>query len=268
MNRITLCSKNILHGEACFFSGAIISRFSQLLASALVWTVFCLTNPVIAAETHQLKGRASWYGTTAHGKKTANGEIFNRHALSAAHPTLPFGTVVRVYNQRNGRHTLVRVNDRGPFAKNRVIDLSRRAGEILRMIKAGISPVVVEIVSDNKGRPAVSENSFFLHLATEENRHRAGIVSSMLASRTGLPMRTFFSADLPRAAYIVCSGPYDTFLKAQEDFLKVEKYRPAFGIIEAPTTGKDIPRHISPARRGKKRAAAEPLFLLWDRESV
>lgn len=251
-----------MHCITLFLRGAFtkgrpgFGRTRALLLWALLVSLGCF-GPVfsVSASTdgHQLKGKASWYGTSAHGKKTANGEIFNRYALSAAHPTLPFGTVVRVYNQRNGRHTLVRINDRGPFSKNRVIDLSRRAGEFLRIIKVGVSPVAIEVISDTKGRPIVSENSFFLHLASEENQQRANIVASMLRSRTGLATRTFFSAERPRSAYIICAGPYESFSDAEEVFLKVEGIRPALGIIEAPTEGKDIPRHVSPERRPKKR---------------
>jgi rare lipoprotein A len=73
------------------------------------------------------KGFASWYGPGFHGRRTANGERFNMNDLTAAHPSLPFGTLVEVRNPRSGRSVVVRINDRGPFAKNRVIDLSYAA---------------------------------------------------------------------------------------------------------------------------------------------
>src|SRR4051794_699879 len=75
------------------------------------------------------KGVASWYGPGFHGKKTANGERFNTHALTAAHKTLPFDTKVRVTNERTGKSVVVRINDRGPYAHGRVIDLSKAAAE-------------------------------------------------------------------------------------------------------------------------------------------
>lgn len=254
MHCIQLFQTTLLRGAGQARPGRSFPVILVLLLAALV--CFSPALPGFAStDGHRLKGKASWYGTSAHGKMTANGETFNRYALSAAHPTLPFGTVVRVYNQRNGRHTLVRINDRGPFAKNRVIDLSRRAGEFLRIIKAGVSSVVIEVISDSKGRPIVSANSFFLHLANEENQQRANIVSSMLRSRIGLPTKTFFSAERPRAAYVICAGPYKSFDEAQKAFLAVEGVRPVLGIIEAPTDGKDIPRHISPERRPKKQPA-------------
>lgn len=88
-------------------------------------------------------GKASYYGNEFDGRKTANGEIFRQGKLTAAHRTLPFGTVVTVKNLNNGRTVTVRVNDRGPFAKGRIIDLSRSAAQAIDMVKAGV--VSVEI---------------------------------------------------------------------------------------------------------------------------
>lgn len=89
-------------------------------------------------------GRASYYGKRFAGKPTANGEIFDPSAMTAAHPTLPFGTRVRVTNLSNGRTVTVRINDRGPYAGDRIIDLSREAAERLDMIKRGTVRVKLE----------------------------------------------------------------------------------------------------------------------------
>lgn len=88
-------------------------------------------------------GSASWYGELFHGRRTANGEIYDMNRLSAAHPTLPLPVYAHVTNLRNGRSLVVRVNDRGPFKKNRIIDLSRRSAEILGFRKSGTAPVRV-----------------------------------------------------------------------------------------------------------------------------
>ena len=86
--------------------------------------------PAAAEETQPIQtGAASWYGPGFHGKRTANGERFNTNALTAAHKTLPFGTEVRVTNERTGKSVVVRINDRGPYAHGRVIDLSKAAAE-------------------------------------------------------------------------------------------------------------------------------------------
>src|SRR5215212_5451100 len=87
------------------------------------------------------KGAASWYGPGFHGKRTANGEKFNTHALTAAHKTLPFGTEVRVTNERTGKSVVVRINDRGPYAHGRVIDLSKAAAEAVGI--EGVSKVTL-----------------------------------------------------------------------------------------------------------------------------
>lgn len=94
-----------------------------------------------------LTGKATYYGDSLSGHKTANGERYNPRAFTAAHKKLPFGTVVRVTRVDNGRVTYVRINDRGPFgARDRIIDLSRAAAEDLEMIRAGVVPVRVEVV--------------------------------------------------------------------------------------------------------------------------
>jgi rare lipoprotein A len=93
-----------------------------------------------------VSGPASWYGGKFHGRRTANGERFNKNELTAAHRSLPFGTRVRVTNQRNGRSVVVRINDRGPFVGNRVIDLSRAAAEAVGMLRSGVAPVQLDIL--------------------------------------------------------------------------------------------------------------------------
>ena len=91
-------------------------------------------------------GQATYYGSRSHGRKTASGETFNKNEMVCAHRTLPFGTRVRVTNKKNGRSVVVRVIDRGPFGKGKVIDLSPAAARQLDMIKAGVVPVHLEVV--------------------------------------------------------------------------------------------------------------------------
>ena len=91
-------------------------------------------------------GIASWYGPNFHGKKTANGEVFNKHELTAAHRTLQMPSLVRVTNLDNGRTLVVRVNDRGPFKRGRIIDLSERAAELLQFKNNGTAKVRLEVL--------------------------------------------------------------------------------------------------------------------------
>ncbi len=92
-------------------------------------------------------GVASWYGPDFHGKKTANGEVYNMYDYTAAHKFLPFGTYVRVQNLDNGRWVVVRINDRGPFVKDRIIDLSYAAARAIGMIGPGTARVRITVVS-------------------------------------------------------------------------------------------------------------------------
>ncbi|WP_446340524.1 septal ring lytic transglycosylase RlpA family protein [Coleofasciculus chthonoplastes] len=96
----------------------------------------------------QVKGIASWYGPGFHGNRSASGERFNQNALTAAHRNLPFGTNVRVTNLNNGRSVIVRINDRGPFVRGRVIDLSAAAARVLGLLRTGVAPVRIEILDN------------------------------------------------------------------------------------------------------------------------
>jgi rare lipoprotein A len=89
-------------------------------------------------------GNASWYGSDFHGKETSSGEVYNMHAMTAAHKTLPLGVYVKVQNRNNGREIVVRVNDRGPFVDGRIIDLSYSAAKNLGVVKSGTVPVQIE----------------------------------------------------------------------------------------------------------------------------
>jgi len=91
-------------------------------------------------------GIASWYGAKYHGKKTSNGEIYDMYQLTAAHRSFPFGTIVRVTNLGNGKIVMVRINNRGPFIKGRIIDLSYAAAVQLNMVEQGIAEVRIEVV--------------------------------------------------------------------------------------------------------------------------
>ena len=95
------------------------------------------------------EGIASWYGPDFHGRRTANGEIYNMYAHTAASKTLPFNTIVKVVNLNNGRSTVVRINDRGPFVKGRIIDLSYAAAKDIGMIGTGTAPVRLIVIGRN-----------------------------------------------------------------------------------------------------------------------
>lgn len=127
-----------------------LHKLSWLLLPLLLVLQACSTSspppisgPVVVSVQ---QGKASYYGSRHHGRKTASGEPFNKNALTAAHPKLPFGSLVRVTNLNNQRSIVVRINDRGPYAKGRIIDLSEQAARELNMIRAGVAQVKVELL--------------------------------------------------------------------------------------------------------------------------
>jgi rare lipoprotein A len=97
------------------------------------------------------EGFASWYGGKFNGRLTSSGEVFDTNVRTAAHKTLPFGTIVKVVNLENGRSTTVKINDRGPFVEGRIIDLSRAAAEDLDMVARGVARVSIEVVDFTQG---------------------------------------------------------------------------------------------------------------------
>ena len=117
--------------------------------------------PFVANVGDQFDGIASWYGPDFHAKKTSNGEIYNMYAMTAAHKTLPMNTVVRVDNLDNGRSTIVRINDRGPFVAGRIIDLSNKAAHEIDMVRKGTARVKVTVLGyngliDDKNAPSAN----------------------------------------------------------------------------------------------------------------
>lgn len=130
--------------------------------------------PLESADNFSQTGMASWYGPGFHGKKTANGERFNTNLLTAAHKELPFDTMVRVTNLENGRSTMVRINDRGPFSKDRIIDLSKKAAEEIGMLQTGTARVRIETVTPKTSRRTLSN--------TEESRRAMDTLEKVNAS--------------------------------------------------------------------------------------
>jgi rare lipoprotein A len=130
----SLKSKSSLSGSASSRYGAQHSA-PELSAKQL---------PVNSDKFLVAVGKASYYANGFHGKKTANGEKFDKKDFTAAHRTLPFGTIVRVTNLNNGKMVFVKINDRGPFIKNRIIDLSRAAAKQLDIVDNGVGKVRIE----------------------------------------------------------------------------------------------------------------------------
>jgi rare lipoprotein A len=134
----------------------VVRLLSGLLTVSLVLCLACGKKPrvVVPVDTSAKtqRGLASWYGKgdSYHGKRTSSGERFDRNALTGAHYDLPFGSIVAVTNERNGKQVVVRINDRFPLEtlrKGRVIDLSYQAAQHLDMVRDGVVPVTLEVLS-------------------------------------------------------------------------------------------------------------------------
>lgn len=118
-------------------------------------------------------GIASWYGPDFHGRNTANGEVYDMDAQTAAHKSLPFDTQVIVENQSNGKRIQLRINDRGPYAKDRVIDLSRAGAEAIDMIGPGTAPVKIYVLDDGSGNVFPTKPHYTVQLGSYDNRPAA-----------------------------------------------------------------------------------------------
>ncbi len=126
-------------------------------------------------------GVASWYGDEFHGRRTSNREIYNMNDMTAAHPYLPFGTMVMVTNLDNEQTAVVRVNDRGPFVKNRIIDLSYAAARVLGMVGPGTARVRLEVLAGYPGGAPVA--SFFVQVGSFAAQENAYILKRQLEAR-------------------------------------------------------------------------------------
>ena len=140
----------------------------------LVPVVLLLVTAALLGAEPELEGVASWYGGKFHGRLTSSGEVFDTNTMTAAHRTLPFGTIVRVTNVDNGKSAVVKINDRGPFVEGRVIDLSQAAAEQIDMLGQGVARVSLEIVSfaTDKDLYAIQVGAYGM----EKNAEKARIV--------------------------------------------------------------------------------------------
>ena len=119
-------------------------------------------------------GKASWYGRDFHGGSTASGLDYDMYTFTAAHRTLPMGTVVRVTDQQNGKSVMVCVTDRGPFVRGRIIDLSFAAAQQIDIDDRGISRVQLEVVSDESGTPLKPDEAFFVRYNAAQGDEKIG----------------------------------------------------------------------------------------------
>lgn len=148
--------------------------------------------PIYSARGYRETGMASWYGKQFHGRKTANGEKYNMYAKTAAHKTLPMNTMVLVRNLENGRETVVRVNDRGPFSRGRIIDLSYGAANDINMVRSGVARTEIIALGEATGSKGKKDElkfqdfntgSFYIQVGSFLNRDNAVKLANSFADR-------------------------------------------------------------------------------------
>lgn len=171
-----------------------------------------------AAEAGRIlqSGIASWYGPNFHGKATANGEVFNMNDFTAAHRTLPFNTIVEVRNTGNDKAVTVRINDRGPYVDDRVIDLSRRAAREIDMENTGTASVQIILLEEGDrpvaAGPITNQETFTIQLASFNTEAEA---KAFTAQAEGTRIERVNLAN--RFVYRVYYGKYDTAKDARGD---------------------------------------------------
>jgi len=169
----------------------------------LLLILFTAVPGVFAAQ----EGLASWYGGKFQGRTTSSGEVFDTNLMTAAHRSLPFGTIVKVTDQESGKSTLVKINDRGPFVEGRIIDLSRAAAEELDMVGRGVARVSLEVVDFSARRAlfAIQVGAYGLESNAEKARRtieEAGFLATLEKAGLGITRvlaRGFTEKDLPEA---------------------------------------------------------------------
>jgi rare lipoprotein A len=199
--------------------------------------------PMTHVRTFKQRGKASWYGRKFHGRKTASGEIYNMYAMTAAHKTLPLGTFVRVHNLKNNRKIDVRINDRGPFIRGRIIDLSYTAAKKLGIVGSGTAPVEI-VALGAAAKPKVSagttpsyvpvnyqEGSFTIQVGAFNNRKNAERLKRKLSrSYKNVHITTYYDGydTFYRVRVGICSTLEEA--EANEKIIIQNGYKNAFAI--------------------------------------
>lgn len=200
----------------------------------------------------RFRGLVSWYGRRFHGRPTASGEPFDRHALTAAHRSLPFGTRLSVVDPESGKRVVVRVNDRGPYLKDRVLDLSRGAAEVVGIVGRGVAELEIEVLDSTMSQ--VPPDRYSVQVAAFADRVRAVRFRRELEADVGLLPAYIKPPDGLSRFHRVRVGPFQTPERVREqaaqlgaagwDAVLVQEHDPGAGILD--------------------QAPAKPILVRWD----
>ena len=183
------------------------------------------------------KGRASWYGKKFQGHLTSNGEIYDMYSMTAAHKTLPLPSYVKVTNTDNGKSTVVRVNDRGPFHEGRIIDLSYAAAHKLDVLKTGTANVEIEVITVDKPtdeKSLAAHPRYVIQVASSKYEDRARTLGQELGQK--LDTETFLEST--KDTYRLLLGPYTDYSLTQATLDKVKLLGYSSAFIKKHKTGK------------------------------
>ena len=186
--------------------------------------------PLVKVGNFAQEGAASWYGPKFHGKLTSNKEVYDMHAMTAAHKTLPFNTRVRVVNLKNNREAVVRINDRGPFVGDRIIDLSFSAARQLDMIEEGTAPVRLTVLNpDSSGTKASAPSTYSVQIGVYRNPASARKLAQSISNSRAEPVTRNGSR-----FYRVLVGSYPDYANALQklDRLQTRGFPGAFIVAD------------------------------------
>jgi rare lipoprotein A len=191
--------------------------------------------PLKSVDSFEQYGLASWYGKEEHGKLTASGEKFDMYAITAAHKTLPLGSIVLVKNLENNKELVVRINDRGPFIKGRIIDLSYKGAQMLGFAEKGLAKVKIELLSESPNRYVfhgknvdLDSGNFYIQLGSFKEYNNALKLKNSLEN--GVIKKVFVKGDY---FYRVWTGSFNSRRKAENKLSSyLDKYPQAFIIAD------------------------------------
>jgi len=217
-------------------SWTINCRYYPLILVFIMYFASCGHSSSRLKKNHSIalhyteKGIASWYGKDFHGRKTANGEIYDMYKYTAAHKFLPLGSHVKVTNLKNQRSVVLRVNDRGPFIKGRILDLSYTGARELDIVEAGIAPIKLEVVQLPKHQQSVK---FFIQVGAFSNYENAKRMNQKLFSQYPSHF-TKYQKPGDQEVYRVRIGPYTQLdlVKKNLEKLKTKGFGDSFIVAE------------------------------------
>lgn len=183
--------------------------------------------PLPSAVGYREKGIASWYGKKFHGRRTSSGETYDMYAMTAAHKTLPLPTYVAVTNLRNDKKIIVKVNDRGPFIRGRLIDLSYAAAQELDLVRAGTGPVLIEALtpwSSSSTHTELESLDFFVSAGVFSNRNNAYKLTVRLKNSGFETAHIRTKGESDSKLHQVLIGPFSSAGEAQKRIQDISSY--------------------------------------------